>query len=193
MRDIDVRHSLKAGALKEHEAQPDTLVLDELGLEHGQVFVDIAVINGEIHGYEIKSDSDTLERLPHQVLAYSAALDRATLVAGGRHVERVSALIPPWWGLSVAVKGPKSRVVVEQLRPAEVNPAPVALAIAKLLWRDEALSLLERLDEAKGLRSKPRLTLYKKLVEVLPLKALRDEVRSQLKARTRWRADAQRT
>jgi hypothetical protein len=49
-------------------------MLDEFGLEHGEVRVDVAVINGELHGYEIKSERDTLERLPRQVKAYSAVL-----------------------------------------------------------------------------------------------------------------------
>jgi hypothetical protein len=55
------------------------------GLDHGQVFVDVAVINGEIHGYELKSERDTLERLPRQVEVYSAVLGRATLVVGASY------------------------------------------------------------------------------------------------------------
>lgn len=64
MRDRDVRQALHRKVLKEHHGDADTLVLDELGLRHGTCRVDIAVVNGYLHGYEIKSDSDTLERLP---------------------------------------------------------------------------------------------------------------------------------
>src|SRR5690242_17854466 len=66
LRDRDVRKALKSKLLREHIADPRTLVLDELGLRHGACRVDIAVVNGSMHGYEIKSDSDTLERLPSQ-------------------------------------------------------------------------------------------------------------------------------
>lgn len=191
MRDLDVRNALWRDLRKEHP-DPDTRLLDELGLEHGEVRVDVAVINGELHGYEIKSERDTLERLPHQLKAYSAALDRATVVVGRNHLDKVSALVPSWWGLSVAVMDADKQVRIEIIRPPETNPSPDALSIVRLLWRDEALALLERLGEAKGLRSKPRLALYKKLVEVLALKELRFEVRSQLKSRERWRADAPR-
>jgi hypothetical protein len=82
--------------------------------------------------------------------------------------------------------------MLDTLRPASLNPSPDPLAIARLLWRDEALALVEERGAAKGLRSKPRLAIYRKLVEVFSLRELRDEVRSQLKSRERWRADAPR-
>jgi hypothetical protein len=193
MRDIDVRQALQRDVLSVHTGEPDTLVLNELGLEHGIVRVDVAVINGAIHGYELKSDRDTLERLPAQVLAYSAALDMATLVAGPRHLTAARRMVPRWWGLSTAVAIDDGAVRIEELRKARRNPKPQPLAIAKLLWRDEALSVLEDRGQAKGLRSKPRGILYKKLIEVLSLDELREVVRLKLKSRTDWRPDALRT
>lgn len=94
MRDRDVRQALHRKVLKEHHGDADTLVLDELGLRHGTCRVDIAVVNGYLHGYEIKSDSDTLERLPAQIATYGLVLDRATLVVGERHLEKAKPLIP---------------------------------------------------------------------------------------------------
>jgi hypothetical protein len=55
VRDRDVREALHRKVLKEHHGDADTLVLDELGLRHGTCRVDIAVVNGYLHGYEIKS------------------------------------------------------------------------------------------------------------------------------------------
>jgi hypothetical protein len=66
VRDRDVRQALHRKVLKEHHGDANTLVVDELGLRHGTCRVDIAVVNGFIHGYEIKSDADTLERLPRR-------------------------------------------------------------------------------------------------------------------------------
>ncbi|WP_283807951.1 DUF2130 domain-containing protein [Bradyrhizobium macuxiense] len=59
-RDRDVRQALHRKVLKERHGDADTLVLDELGLRHGTCRVDIAVVNGYLHDYEIKSDADTL-------------------------------------------------------------------------------------------------------------------------------------
>ena len=60
-------------------------MVDELGVCRGQVRIDVAVVNGRFHGYEIKSDRDSLRRLDGQVDLYSKVLDRATIVVGDRH------------------------------------------------------------------------------------------------------------
>src|SRR4051812_45593489 len=80
MRDYDIRQELRQRLRKEHEGDPETLVIEELGLCQGQVRADIAVINGFMHGYEIKSERDTLERLPRQREVYEQCFDAVTLV-----------------------------------------------------------------------------------------------------------------
>ena len=109
MHDRELREALHHKLLKEHHGDTNTLVLDELGLRHGTCRVDIAVVNGYLHGYEIKSDADTLQRLPGQVSLYCAVLDRATLVVGEKHAEKAKAHLPDWWGVEVASTPPKRR------------------------------------------------------------------------------------
>ncbi|MBZ4402026.1 sce7726 family protein [Myxococcus sp. AS-1-15] len=193
MRDIDVRTALLRDLRAAHAGESDTLILDELGLEHGDVRVDVAVINGELHGYELKSERDTLERLPRQVTAYSAVLDKATLVVGRKHLEKALALIPEWWGVLAATTCEDGTVAVEVHRAPRLNPEQKPLSVARLLWRDEALRLLEDIGAAAGVRSKPRPVLYERLTASLPHDQLRDRVRLALKSRTRWRADERRT
>jgi len=192
MRDWDVRQVLKKGLEAEHAGDPATLVLDELGLEHGDVRVDVAVINGEVHGYELKSARDTLERLPRQIVAYSAALDRATLVVAHSHLEKAAALVPTWWGLNIAVPVDDGAVRIEPNRPALRNPELQPLSVARLLWRPEALKILEEVGADRGVRSKPRAFLYQRLTECLTPDQLRDRVRLALKTRSGWRAAAPR-
>lgn len=186
MRDFDVRQALTAKLAANHGNDPSTLVRQELGLDHGQVFVDVAVLNGELHGYELKSNRDTLERLPRQVEVYSAVLNRATLVVGSIHFDAALPLVPKWWGVETATARPDGVVQLRTIRKARSNPQQQPLAVAKLLWRDEVLTLLDTLGAAKGLRSKPRKVLYERLVEVLPLNKLNAEVRRVLKSREGW-------
>lgn len=194
MRDIDVRTALKKRLAAEHAGEVEApRIINELGLEHGDVRVDVAVINGELQGYELKSARDTLERLPRQVLAYSAALDRATLVVSENHLDKAAALVPRWWGLVVAVSDDEGGVLLETSRYPEPNPSVSPLAVAQLLWRPEALAMLEAAGAANGLRSKPRPALYARLTECLPPDQLRAQVRQVLKRRERWRADEPRT
>ena len=193
MRDRDVREALHRKVLADHHDEPDTLVIDELGLEHGCCRVDIAVINGQIHGYEIKSDADTLERLPGQAAVYSRVLDKVTLVCGKAHFDAVASMIPNWWGLKLAVPGPRGAVHFEDHRRPKLNRAIDPEALATLLWSHEALALLEAKGCACGVRGKSRIALYQRITETVPLDELRNYVRRTLKARTQWRADGQRT
>mgnify|MGYP000284964948 CR=1 FL=1 len=62
MKDQDVRFAVHHKLLKESHLDPDCLVVDEFSISLGASRADIAVINGVIHGYELKSEYDSLER-----------------------------------------------------------------------------------------------------------------------------------
>lgn len=190
MKDADLRTALLRSLSNRHSRDPQTLILEELGLRHGAARVDVAVINGALHGYELKSDSDSLVRLARQAEIYNSVLDRVTLVAGRRHAEKAAGMVPEWWGVLVAEMGPRGGVRFSSARRARNNPAPEALAVAKLLWRDEALSLLQRLQAAEGFRSKRRAAIYARLAEVAGLEEVRAMVRNQLRNREGWRVGA---
>ena len=64
MRDSEIRNTLRATLLSEHAGDPTAVVIDELGICQGSARIDMAVVNGSLNGYEIKSDLDTLARLP---------------------------------------------------------------------------------------------------------------------------------
>ncbi len=187
MRDRDVRQALHRKVLKEHHGDAHTLVLDELGLRHGTCRVDIAVVNGYLHGYEIKSDSDTLERLPAQIATYGLVLDRATLVVGERHLEKAKPLIPQWWGIKVVTAGPRGGISFETAQAFAQNPTIDPLALAELLWRPEVVEILQERGAPPALLRKPRGVLYKYLAETVDLQELRPLIRQRLKARARWR------
>src|SRR5579872_6856311 len=183
MRDRDVRRALRAQALRIHLADPETLVLDELGLLNGNARIDVAVVNGVVHGFELKSANDTLARLPAQIAAYGAVLDYVTLVVAENHFGVAAELVPSWWGLIVARDGAEGGVELTEVRAPEMNPSIDPASLARLLWRDEALDELEQRGVAEGVRSKPRREVYARLTETIPLQDLRAAVRKRLKQR----------
>lgn len=189
MRDRDVREGVWHWLEQEHAGDNDTLMLDELGILNGSTRIDIAVVNGEIAGFELKSERDTLERLPMQRDLYNLVLDRVYLVVAENHHDKAVQLIPNWWGVWIARETKGNRVEIFKERIAQPNPSLDAETICSFLWRDEALAILERHSASRGVRSKPREILYKRLAEVLPLNEVRDEVRSALKVRAGWRSD----
>jgi hypothetical protein len=190
MRDADVRVAVRERLAGEHMGDGDTRVVEEMGIWNGAVRVDLAVINGELTGYEIKSARDTLTRLPAQAALYSAVFDRVHIVAAEKHVTRARDAIPRWWGIMVATGSASSKVALEVMRPSRINRRLHPIQLARLLWRDEAIGILEHHNAARGIRSASREIVAARVVEALDLDGLRHEVRSCLKARRGWLGQA---
>ena len=60
LKDNDIRVTL-IDELNRINAQHDYRIIEELAVCDGEARVDVAVANGRLCGYEIKSDADTLE------------------------------------------------------------------------------------------------------------------------------------
>ncbi|WP_074358135.1 sce7726 family protein [Mycobacteroides abscessus] len=180
MRDVDIRAALVEQLRREFDGDK---IVNEMGLCLGATRVDVAVINGSLHGYEIKSDRDTLARLPAQIELYSKVLDFCTIVCGARYLDKVRKIVPPWWGI-VETCDLDGTVILKQRRKPRRNRKCDSLAVAQLLWRDEAASLLKTRGEWVKARE-TRWHLWDRLAE-WPITDLQLGVRSQLKVRPAW-------
>jgi hypothetical protein len=185
--DRQIRVSLRERLDVTHKTDPDTLVLEELGLCKGTSRVDIAVINGSIHGYEIKSERDTLNRLPSQQETYSKIFDKVTIVLGEQHLQKVYKAVPSWWGIEVV--GVDQEVMhFNPVRDPDFNPSIDPFAVVQLLWREEALEVLKNLGLARGMNTKPRDIIWSKLVAHMSVEEICSTVRERLKSRGDWRS-----
>lgn len=185
MLDKDVRNAVWKKLSSKYGEDKNTKLVQEMGVWSGTVRIDIAVINGELSGFELKSDKDTLERLPFQSELYSKVFDKINLVVGSKHAFKAKTLIPSWWGVIVATQE-KSGVSLEISKTSEENPSPDPYLIAQLLWKDEALNVLESFNLAKGWRGKRIKLIHQRLATELPLKDLKFHVRETLKKREDW-------
>lgn len=183
MRDIDVRMAVHKKILREHHNDPNTVVIDEFNLSLGASRIDIAVINGIMHGYELKSQKDNLKRLPVQVGYYSDVMDKVTLVADEHHIDDAMKIIPEWWGVKLISKGVRGGLHIQNLRNAQLNETQSAKSLVQLLWREECLLLLDKIDLLKGNKTKPRFEMWSLLSDNAPLKFIQKEVRHFLKSR----------
>lgn len=187
-----MRIALHASELAKHHHEPSTLIIDELGLDYGSTRIDIAIVNGSIHGYEIKSARDSLVRLPSQARIYNSCLDFVTLVTAEKHLARAIEIIPPWWSVKIAQET-TTGISFTSVRAGYQNPSLKPEALCSLLWKNEVLGILEELNADKGYRSKRLPVLVDRLVELTTVEQLSEYVRSALKRRLRWRPDAIRT
>lgn len=192
-RDRQIRTALRAKLLRQHGADEDAFVVEELPVARGSARVDMAVINGRLEGFEIKSSLDTLDRLPRQVDLYGAALNRMTLVAAPKHLAEAMEMIPVWWTIVAAEVGPKGGITLRRVRAGRANPALCPRACASLLERDELVSLLSAHGLDRGYRTAAWADLADRVVAHLPVRAITDGVRRQLKIRTLLEARYERT
>lgn len=191
MRDYDIRQTLRVELQAAHADEPDTLIVEELGLCEGRARADFAVVNGAMNGYEIKSERDTLERLPRQREFYARCFDRVFIVVATRHVDKVIKAVPSWWGI-IRAESRDGKIGFATIREASANENVNAEAIVQFLWRNEALDILSQLGLATGLRTKRRRDLWAALVHSLPPAELARRVREKIKARGDWRPEKRR-
>ena len=161
------------------EARNEGPVRHEMGICAGRRRVDVATLGEEIRGYEIKSGQDSLYRLPGQIRDYGRTLDRATLVTTGRHLDKAEPMLPPWWGIILALPD-RNGAQLEQVREAAINPGPDPYAVAQLLWRQEAMEELKARGLARGLSKKARHYVWERLAAELELPELRQTVRQRV-------------
>jgi hypothetical protein len=185
--DGDIRSALHAKRLRRAKSHPDTLVIDELGLAHARSRIDVAVINGCIHGYEIKSAKDNLDRFATQIDIYRQTLQKLTLVAAPKHLAGIMSHAPEWCGVIAAEQGPRGGINFRVLRNAAANPEIDPVMMAHLLWRDEVIQLLGQAGyAAKDLRL-PRKKLYEMLCEAMTLREITASIRAFMVQRQAWR------
>jgi hypothetical protein len=187
LTDVEIRHALKQHLAANHGTK--LAMLDEVGLGCGVVRADLIVLDHELHGYEIKSDRDSLTRLARQAELYSHVLDRATLVVGRKLMANATTIVPAWWGIMEAV-GDGDEVRFVQHRASLSNPQRDPRKLAEFLWSEEALALLTTHGLDRGLRGKSKRRLWERISTSLPLSVIADAARVNLMNRHALRATA---
>ena len=187
MNDSIIRQNFRIKRLQRHRANKETLVIEELGLNHGKNRADIAVLNGRFIGYEIKSNNDSLCRLKEQIKSYNAVFDNVYVIAGDRYSNTIHKHLPSWWGIIKAIDNNEDEVDFKIIRKARTNKHIEPMSIARLLWRDEALEVLKKKQISPKILRQPRSVLYQHLADVLNISEIRKTVRDFLMKRKNWR------
>jgi hypothetical protein len=185
--DPEIRAALHRKELRAFHRCNNTLVIDELGLAHAKVRVDVAVINGCVHGFEIKSAADSLTRLPLQLALYEECLEKVTIVCAEKHISCVSELAPQWCGITKVTKGPRAGIAFDTVRQAKRNPNIQAYRLAHLLWRPEVVTILSKTDASPQLLRAPRQMLYKELAAKFSVEEITAFIKDAMACRPNWR------
>ncbi|SHJ54657.1 hypothetical protein SAMN02745146_3411 [Hymenobacter daecheongensis DSM 21074] len=132
-----------------------------------------------MHGYEVKGDGDTLQRVANQLRCYAEVYDFVTFIVTEKHLPKLLPLLPAWVGILVAAP--------DGLRPhrtagynATVEPA--ALASLLLLEEVKQFLLARGLTGVSTLRRREVLHFLRH-TQLVPLSHLAQFARDQLTLR----------
>lgn len=190
LRDKDVRELIYEIIIPQLTKTPSRVV-GELSVCNGEARVDIAVINGRLHGIEIKSEADTLGRLQNQIVAYNKVFDTMTIVSGTNHLHHILATVPLWWGVYTTSRTMIGKPTLIRVRKPTENREVDGSSLAQLLWKPELLELLCNAGITKGLSNKPCRALHPLVASTYKLDDLKVRVRQILTSRENWRPDFQ--
>ena len=170
--------------LRSHLESKGSRVQDELPIAGGCLPADVVEItNNEINGFEIKSDVDTLRRLPNQVKVYSLVFDRCSIVTTKKYLRKVREMVPEWWGIIIATDGEPLDII------HEAEPSPESRASRRqyqgwMLWGGEYEELCVKYGCLKG-RSQSAQARRQRLVAAIGEERFMAEFRDKLANRVK--------
>ena len=134
-----------------------------------------------MHGYEVKGDGDTLQRVENQLRCYAEVYDFVSFVVTQKHLPKLLPRLPEWVGVLVASAEDNE---LRQHRPAGYNATVQPAPLAGLLWVEEIKQFLlaRGLAGASTLRQR-EVAQYLRTTQTVPLSSLAQYVRERLMAR----------
>ena len=129
--------------------------VDEVQIHKNRVDM-VALVDGVLTGIEIKSGTDTLERLLAQLKAYRSRFRQVIVVIEEKHLEGVVAAVPRWCGIWIAEEAGAAvhlKTRGRGCRKPQPNKRGKVLMLAKVLRKEElcaALGVAEDSGLARG-------------------------------------------
>lgn len=184
MNDAIIRNSL-IEFLKQNKKDPESIVVSEMGLDGGRAIMDVALINGKMCGYEIKSDIDSLYRLDSQIDVYEKYFQELNVVTTKKHLKNVRTKLPQWVGLILVIKDEQGVISLKVTRKPKLNTRVKKSELTKLMWKNEAQSFL-RAQGVKGFSTAPRKVLWEQIAETTTQDELVRQIKFFMTSRSGW-------
>jgi hypothetical protein len=175
--DQHIREALKK-SLRDQDSS--AAIIDELPLLRGRGRADLAFVNGEMWGFEIKSEADSLVRLGVQADNYESVFEFNTIVAAKKHLRLARKRIPQNWGI-IEARQVDGETKLHPRRQPQRNNKLNNSALARILWKNECVKILRKMGVE--VRSQMPVAKIWSLIEELNTRQLCNEVREALKRR----------
>lgn len=189
LRDPEIRAELRRGLMLRLSHRDDVAIVDEMGIQGGFVRADLAMLRPErFVGYEIKSDFDSLKRLPRQQEIYELVFDHCYVICGEKYAHKTIDILPEWWGVyALSVEWDwqtrESKLKFKKIRTASDHDRVDINVLVDLFWRDELLGILRSMGLGTGLSAASKRVLRAKVLERCDHAALRSYLVQAVKVR----------
>jgi hypothetical protein len=132
-----------------------------------------------MHGYEVKGDGDTLQRVANQLRCYSEVYDFVTFIVTEKHLAKLLPLLPEWVGIQVA-----TAEGLRLHRAASYNATVAMAPLSRLIFVEEVKQFLlaRGLTGVSTLRSR-EISHFLRTTQLVQLSSLAQYVRERLIAR----------
>jgi hypothetical protein len=124
-------------------------ILEEVHVCNGNAIADVVAVYKTMHCYEIKGETDSVNRVVRQAHFYDQAFRLLTLVTTANHLRRAEVVVPAHWGIVLVSEGTCNVPNFRYVRGATKNPHYRPEVALLCLWRAELLRV--HLKEAKSL------------------------------------------
>lgn len=120
-------------------SNPPRATLEEVHVCNGNAIADVVAVYKTMHCYEIKGETDSINRIVRQSQFYDQAFPRITLVTTENHLRRAETIAPKHWGIVLANHSHNGSVVLRHVRGATRNPSYLPEVALLSLWRSELI------------------------------------------------------
>lgn len=123
--------------------QRQAIIAAEVPFLSGKRWADILLIHPKyLHAFEIKSDSDTLSRLPGQIKDINQTFERSSIVVSKKYFEKVLSYSPESTGI-ILFDGDKRTIKI--VRKALPRKNIKKSNLVQFIWRAEAALLIKKM------------------------------------------------
>lgn len=121
-------------------ARPPHATLEEVHVCNGNAIADVVAVYKAMHCYEIKGETDSINRIVRQSQFYDQAFPLITLVTTTNHLKRAELIVPKHWGIVVANSTSNDSVNFKYIRGAARNMSYLPEIALLSLWRSELIN-----------------------------------------------------
>ena len=138
LTDKEIRQALISSLRRRFKAPKATL--EEVHVCNGNAIADVVAVYKTMHCYEIKGETDSINRIVRQSEYYDQAFCLISLVTTKNHLDRALTIAPEHWGVVVANTSQAGDVRFRHIRGAAKNPHYKPRIALLTLWRSELIN-----------------------------------------------------